>query len=137
MEDLKSDKEIAELFDLTPQEFSRRKKRGTLLAKIIDWGICQSADLNWLLTGEGSPYVGQQRHSSNVLDIKHNCVIQEFDDKEFAIEVNEALVALEKASTKNFYEIGGYIKRAAQEAKQKHSVDDETRLTGTEDTAKK
>ena len=47
-----TDKEVAGIFKLTPQEFSIRKKRGTLLPLIVNHGINQKIDLNWLLSGE-------------------------------------------------------------------------------------
>ena len=54
--------------------------------------------------------------------MKHESIIKNFDDKEFAIEINQALVALERASIKEFYRIGGYI-QAQAEQKARHSTD--------------
>jgi hypothetical protein len=52
---LSADYQLAELFDLKPQDFSKRKKSGTLLQIIIGWGINQKVDIDWLLTGDGAP----------------------------------------------------------------------------------
>jgi hypothetical protein len=41
-------------------------------------------------------------------------VIRKFDDKEFALEITNALVSLEKLSLKEFYKLGGYIKAIAE-----------------------
>jgi hypothetical protein len=46
------DKDIAMLLELSPQDFSNRKKRDTLIEPIVKWGINENVDLNWLLTGE-------------------------------------------------------------------------------------
>jgi len=54
---LKHDKQIAELINLSPTDFNNRKKIGTLLPLLIDWGIHEKVNLHWLLTGEGDPYV--------------------------------------------------------------------------------
>jgi hypothetical protein len=51
---IKTDKDLAELIDLSPADFSNRKKRDTLLPLIIDWAIHEKVDLNWLLTGDGN-----------------------------------------------------------------------------------
>lgn len=64
-----TDKEVAEIFGLTPQEFSIRKKRGTLLPLIVNWGISQKKDLNWLLTGEGSLYIKEAEPSQGQADL--------------------------------------------------------------------
>lgn len=47
-----SDKKIAELFGLTPNDFSNRKRRGSLLPQIVEYGMNENVDLNWLLAGK-------------------------------------------------------------------------------------
>lgn len=49
----KRDKELAELFNISPADYLNRKKRGTLLPLIIQWAIHESVNIHWLLTGEG------------------------------------------------------------------------------------
>jgi len=43
-----TDKEIADLFGLSEQNFNNRKKRGTLLPLIFDWALNESVNLEWL-----------------------------------------------------------------------------------------
>lgn len=46
-----NNKETAEKLGISPQNFSHRKGRKTLLGLITKWGIENGIDLNWLLTG--------------------------------------------------------------------------------------
>jgi len=49
---LKNDKEIAELLGIAPSDFSGRKKRGTLVPLIVEWGMRQGViSMDWLLKG--------------------------------------------------------------------------------------
>ncbi len=97
-----------------------------------------NVSIDWLISGIGPSYLEQKKPApSTVQDIKYESVLNEFEDKDFAIKVNQALAAIEKLSMKVFYEVGGYIKRAAQEAKQEDQAFDEDRLTGTDDNSKK
>lgn len=45
--------ELAEIWDYSPQNYSAKKKRGTLISDIIDWAIQEKIDLNWLVWGFG------------------------------------------------------------------------------------
>jgi len=56
----KRDKELADLFNISPADFLNRKKRGTLLPLIIEWGIHESVNLDWLLTGQGPMRRGRE-----------------------------------------------------------------------------
>ena len=47
-------KELAVIMGLSASDFSKRKKTGAILPLIIDWGIAQKVDLNWLIKGYGS-----------------------------------------------------------------------------------
>ena len=51
LRNLRFDREIAQVFDLTSTDFSNRKKRGTLLPVIIEWAEKEGVDLRWLLFG--------------------------------------------------------------------------------------
>lgn len=53
---LKSEREIAALLGLSPQDFSNRKKRGTLRPLIIEWAAREGIDVNWLICDEGARY---------------------------------------------------------------------------------
>ena len=51
-ENLKFDKDIAKLFDISPTDYSNRKKRGeSLIRLIVKWGVEENVDLNWLIKG--------------------------------------------------------------------------------------
>jgi transcriptional regulator with XRE-family HTH domain len=109
-----------------------------LLKKHYTW-----INLNWLLVGDGEPFIEDKKQSSNnVLHLQHERVIREFDDKEFAIEINRALVALEKASMREFYKLGGYIKALAEQGveqtldrrqSQRRTVDDPDQIPNGQD----
>jgi hypothetical protein len=43
-----TDKEIADLFGLSEQDFNNRKKRGTILPLILNWAVNESVDLEGL-----------------------------------------------------------------------------------------
>ena len=51
---LSGDKQLSELFDISQQDLSNRKRRGTLLPLIIKHSLNQNINLHWLITGEGS-----------------------------------------------------------------------------------
>jgi hypothetical protein len=42
-------KEIAKLFKLSDNDFSNRKKRGTLIPVIIEWAMKEKVSIDWLL----------------------------------------------------------------------------------------
>lgn len=50
------DKELAQLFEISPESLINKKKTGTLLPEIVIAGINKNVSLDWLLTGEGEPY---------------------------------------------------------------------------------
>lgn len=55
VEGLSKDKEVANLFGLSSPDFSKRKKTGTLLKLVLEWGIAKKVNLHRLLTGEDKP----------------------------------------------------------------------------------
>ena len=54
-----TEKQLSFALGLSPPDFSKRKKKGSgsLLVIITEWGIVQKVNLNWLITGKGSPYI--------------------------------------------------------------------------------
>lgn len=48
---LSEGKDIAALFNLTPQNYSNKKGLGTILPAIIEWAIHENVNLDWLLKG--------------------------------------------------------------------------------------
>lgn len=66
------DKKIADIFSLSPANFSNRKKRGSLLAELTKWGVEQGVDLNWLIKGETekcTDTVGEKTHVYSAVDV--------------------------------------------------------------------
>jgi hypothetical protein len=47
------DRQLAELFAISQQDLSNRKKRGTLLPFIINSALNKNVNLQWLFTGKG------------------------------------------------------------------------------------
>lgn len=50
---INGDKFIAAALGISPQDFSNRKKRGSLLPVIFEWAINENVNLDWLMKGEG------------------------------------------------------------------------------------
>lgn len=51
-----TDKDVALILGLSPPDFSRRKKAGSLLPLIIEWAINENVELDWLIKGEKQGY---------------------------------------------------------------------------------
>ena len=49
---LKEDKEVAELIGISPQNFSKKKAKGTIISDLFEWSIINGKDLNLLFKGE-------------------------------------------------------------------------------------
>jgi hypothetical protein len=64
---LRSEKEIASLLGLSPQDFSNRKRRGTLRPLLLDWAAREGVSVNWLICEEGGMY-GPQGGAGGGLD---------------------------------------------------------------------
>jgi hypothetical protein len=119
---LKANKEFAEILGLSAPDFSKRKNSGTLLPLIIDWAIAENVNIDWLLTGKGSPlndclntgsdFTAKQTDppvSSNVVEMQHMQVVKGFQDKRQAKEINEALVELEEMRPEALAKVKDYI----------------------------
>ena len=50
---IKTNKEYADIIGISPPDLSKRKKSGTLLPLIVEWGVANKVNLQWLITGEG------------------------------------------------------------------------------------
>lgn len=53
------DKNVAELFNISPQDFVQRKKIGTLTDLIIEKSLNDNINLHWLITGTGPMKIGE------------------------------------------------------------------------------
>ena len=47
-----NDSQMAEILGIKPQSYHNRKKNGNLWPLILEWGIQQNANLNWLVWGK-------------------------------------------------------------------------------------
>ncbi len=64
-----------------------------------------------MVSGRGKLFLNSDDgQTDNLMDLQHERVIKEFVDKEFALEINQALLVLEKASMKEFYKLGCYMR---------------------------
>lgn len=118
-----SDKEFASKLGISPPDFSKRKKSGTLLPLIIEWGIAEKVNLDWLLTGKDNPYIIDDTGkaginddinthpppSSNVIELKHMKLIKGFIDKQRALNINRKLMELERLDSESFRRVESYI----------------------------
>lgn len=103
---LSLNKEVAEMLGLSAADFSLRKKRGTLLTIIIEWGVNQNVNLDWLITGNkvAEHKKASNDNSSEPIDFKnaviaeHYEIIKQFRDNERAKRFNQKLVKLESLS---------------------------------------
>ena len=50
---LSKHKELAKFLNISPQDFSQRKNRGTIINLILEHPSTKQINLHWLLTGEG------------------------------------------------------------------------------------
>lgn len=80
-------------------------------------------DLNWLLIGQGEPYLNVSMEigepdpdsiSNNVIEMDHETIIKQFTDKQLAREIDLELVKIERLDKTQFREIGAYIKGVAK-----------------------
>jgi hypothetical protein len=124
--ELSTNLQVAELFKLSPQDFSKRKKRGTLLPIIIEWGINHKVDINWLLTGKTvSQHKGNEETSKatehqqcDEIESQSIKVLQDFTDKQRALNITSDLVMLEKLDPGSFIRVESYIKGTVDTVKE-------------------
>jgi len=50
---LSKHKELAKFLNISPQDFSQRKNRGTIINLLLEHPSTKQINLHWLLTGEG------------------------------------------------------------------------------------
>ena len=65
---LKKDKEVANLIGLGPNDFSNRKKRGSLLKAIVEWAAHENVSLDWLVYGRGDASLTEDERESILLN---------------------------------------------------------------------
>jgi len=74
---LRSEKDVAKTLGISPQDFSNRKKRGTLLPVVVEWAINERVNLDWLLTGEE---LTEKRKASPVVKLIDQ-VLEDMDEE--------------------------------------------------------
>lgn len=76
-------------------------------------------DLNWLLIGQGEPYLDVSKEicepnldyiSNNAVEMDHETIIKHFTDKQLSREIDLELVKIERLDQVQFREICAYIK---------------------------
>ncbi len=121
LRNLSSDKEFAEKLGLSAPDFSKRKKTGTLLPLIVDWGINERVNLDWLLTGNGHPYKKDEQQieeiepatpptPNNAIEFKHMEVVKTFKNKELAKELSIILKEIEDLDSDHLREVKGILR---------------------------
>ncbi len=55
-EGARTKREIAEILNISPQDFSQREKRGTLLPLLLEWAMEKNISLDWLVAGGKTEY---------------------------------------------------------------------------------
>ena len=94
---LKTQKEIAPLFNLSESDFSNRKGRGTLYELFIDWAFHESVNLEWLFYGRGSIKLGDESSTVEHLKADHDKILKGIGDiKEKLKPANELPVQSKK-----------------------------------------
>jgi transcriptional regulator with XRE-family HTH domain len=120
-----SQKEMAEKLSIalsTYQYYERGEREAPVscVCKIASFGV----NLDWLLTGVGNPYksiepkpeikhektLSSPECSTNYSEIGDAEIIQRFNDKRYAKELNSNLVELEQLNQEAFKKVGPYIK---------------------------
>ena len=116
-------KDIAsEIFGISDKNLSNKIRRGSVdMDILVRWAGNASVDLNWLLTGNGSPYIKEEQaqpeqeahappSTGNVIELRHMELVRGFSDKQRAYEINRELMELEKLDRDAFRRIESYIK---------------------------
>lgn len=94
-EKLDHEYQVAELFKLKASDLAKRKKSGTILPFLAEWGLNHKVNLHWLLTGEGNSLEGKDgllplnsallREVIEVVELvlfKHDLVLEPHDKAE-------------------------------------------------------
>jgi hypothetical protein len=109
---ISTDKELAELFEISAPDFSKRKRIGSLIPLIVLWAISNKIDLNWLFGYQGDIFNDDQI-SNKIIDIDHSEIIKKFANKDRAKNANLDLLRIESLDRDKFLEVIGYIKGVA------------------------
>lgn len=92
---IKDDKDLAKLLNMTPATFHGRKKAGSIpYDAIFSLANMENIDYNWLLTGEGSMYKNALSEPSAGYEVSLKVLYPELTDKEvqmFETEIEEKI----------------------------------------------
>lgn len=126
------DKNIAALLKLSPQDFSNRKKRGTLIEPIVKWGVNENVDLNWLLTGKkfdaGDRSPSDPKSKKKSIPLKERRItpqnpregiISLFEDSDAARQMILNMADIEKLDHDQYLMLTGEIRGTARALKPK------------------
>lgn len=87
---LSSEKELAKTLGISPQDFSNRKKRGTLLPVVVEWAIMEGVNLDWLLKGQGEEPARQPESIADPKIRKVVAIMEKLDETAKADLVKQA-----------------------------------------------
>jgi hypothetical protein len=144
---LHTDKELAEVIGLKPKAFHARKQSGSIpYPEIIGLANRHKLDLNWVFNGESrqeiypSIEINDQKTASkkeNLIVIKHQDLVSQFDDPEKGIQNNIHLLGIERASKQLYNKVSDYLKTTHETAKLiKSEIEGQKKMkeTGWEDS---
>ena len=85
----RKDSEIAQLLGISPQNFSNRKKRGSLAPIIAEWAASTNVNAAYILHGEGSntPHERPAHHQKRI-----NSGIAEYAGKPLTLSAEERVL---------------------------------------------
>ncbi|MGD9368709.1 MAG: helix-turn-helix domain-containing protein [Desulfobacteraceae bacterium] len=105
-----TEKEVAELFGISAPDFSRSKKKGTLLPLIVGWAMERDISLDWLIAGKdtqtspmladsvnlkGSATFGKKLTLNNdLLTTIISAIEKELDSRELTLEAEKKAEAI-------------------------------------------
>jgi len=130
---ISKDKDIASLLGLSPQDFSNRKKRESLVEPIVKWGINENVNFSWLFTGQESPAQKRKNISDKasqddqipmverrISPQNHReGILSNFSDSEMARQMNLDMIEIEELDRDHYLMLVGEIRGAARALRHK------------------
>jgi hypothetical protein len=109
---VKTDIELAQLFDLKPNNFNSRKMKATLLDEVVVFTLKYHPEINlhWLLTGDGEIY---RQHTpaqqDNVINLSHQDLVTKFKNPAMAEHINRKLLEIEDMDESKMEYVKGVV----------------------------
>ena len=129
-----NDKDVANAIGMKPNAFYNRKRSGSVpLSEFVCLANTFNVSMDWLINGYGQMFIGEfceetADHSEpappqtmskkeNVIVIKHQDLVSQFDDPEKGIQNNIHLLGIERASKQLYNKVSDYLKTTHETAK--------------------